>query len=101
MDVEDTLHIKRIIAKNGRHRIYLNGQRITLTILTMISKGLVDIIGQHASHDLLSTDSHIEILDNFAGIAKEVAVLEQNIEHFRGLHREVLDLKLDEVRQLK
>ena len=57
----------------------------------------MDIIGQHASHDLLSTDSHIEILDKFAGIAKEVAVLEQNIEHFRGLHREVLDLEENSV----
>lgn len=102
VDLDDRLHIKRIIAKNGRHRIYLNGQRITLNTLNTISKGLVDIIGQHASHDLLSTDSHIEILDNFAGITKEVAILEHRIDYFRGLHREVQELVAqEEVRQLK
>ena len=75
IDLDEQLFIKRIIARNGRHRIYLNGQRVSLSVLTSISKGLVDIIGQHASHALLSTDSHIEILDNFAGISKDTHAL--------------------------
>ena len=53
IDLDEQLFIKRIIARSGKHRIYLNGQRVSLSILTTISKGLVDIIGQHASHALL------------------------------------------------
>ena len=102
IDLEDTLCIKRVIASNGRHRIYLNGQRVSLSVLSSISKGLVDIIGQHASHALLSTDSHIEILDNFAGISKETQTLSIKVDHLRTLQREVSELHAqEEVRQLK
>ncbi len=102
IDLDETLSIKRIIATNGRHRIYLNGQRVTLNVLTTISKGLVDIIGQHASHALLSTDSHIEILDNFAGISKDTFLLSSKVDQLRGLQREVHELNdQEEVRQLK
>jgi len=102
IDLENSLVIKRIVARNGRHRIYLNGQRVSLSVLTSISKGLVDIIGQHASHALLSTDSHIEILDNFAGISKDTHALSLQVDQLRGLQREVADLEAqEEVRQLK
>ena len=96
IDLEDQLLIKRIIARNGRHRIYLNGQRVSLSVLTSISKGLVDIIGQHASHALLSTDSHIEILDNFAGISKSTHALSIQVDELRGLQREVEKLQAQE-----
>ncbi len=102
IDLEDTLLIKRVIATNGRHRIYLNGQRVSLGVLTSISKGLVDIIGQHASHALLSTDSHIEILDNFAGISKDTQALSSKVDRLRTLQREVSELlDQEEIRQLK
>ena len=102
IDLEETLSIKRVIASNGRHRIYLNGQRVSLSVLSSISKGLVDIIGQHASHALLSTDSHIEILDNFAGISKDTQALSMKVDHLRTLQREVSELNAqEEVRQLK
>ena len=102
IDLEEHLFIKRIIARNGRHRIYLNGQRVSLCVLNSISKGLVDIIGQHASHALLSTDSHIEILDNFAGISNDTHALSMKVDAFRALQREVEELQAkEEIRQLK
>ena len=102
IDLENCLRIKRIIARSGRHRIYLNGQRVSLSVLTSISKGLVDIIGQHASHALLSTDSHIEILDNFAGISKDTHTLSLKVDALRGLQKELGELNAqEEIRQLK
>ena len=102
IDLDEQLFIKRIIARNGRHRIYLNGQRVSLSVLMSISKGLVDIIGQHASHALLSTDSHIEILDNFAGISKDTHVLSIKVDKLRALQRELEELQAqEEIRQLK
>ncbi len=102
IDLEQSLLIKRIIARSGRHRIYLNGQRVSLSVLMSISKGLVDIIGQHASHALLSTDSHIEILDNFAGISKDAHALSIQVEALRALQREIGELEAqEEIRQLK
>ena len=80
----------------------MNGQRVSLSVLTSISKGLVDIIGQHASHALLSTDSHIEILDNFAGISKDTQALSLKVDSLRTLQREIADLEAqEEIRQLK
>ena len=87
IDLDEQLFIKRIIARNGRHRIYLNGQRVSLSVLTSISKGLVDIIGQHASHALLSTDSHIGNFGYLQGYQKIPMLFlskSTTLEHCRG-----------------
>ena len=41
------LLIKRSIQKNGKHRIYVNGELATLAILQSLCEGLVDLCGQH------------------------------------------------------
>ena len=101
IDLEVELHIKRIVAANGRHRIYLNGQRVPLSVLTTISCGLVDIIRQHASHGLLSLDSHITLLDHYSGIGSDTKRLSEKVSNLRVLQQEVRILESqEETRQL-
>lgn len=68
LDDGDTLIIRRVIARSGRHRIYVNGALVKLADLARIAAGLVDISGQHAHHSLLRPDVHLDLLDQVGGL---------------------------------
>ncbi|MFH2045867.1 MAG: DNA repair protein RecN [Pseudomonadota bacterium] len=67
-DPAEGLIIRRIISRNDRHRIYINGRLSTIQILESITDNLVSISGQHAHQGLLKEDQHLLILDQFSGL---------------------------------
>ena len=72
---ENQLIIRRLLKKNGKSRVYLNGQPCTVSDLRRIvfpttTQGhlpLIEITGQHESRDLISTHRQMDILDQFSG----------------------------------
>jgi DNA repair protein RecN (Recombination protein N) len=82
----DELLIKRVIARSGKNRIYLNGSLARLTQLQPLTARLVTIYGQHEHQSLQRTDTHLSLLDDFAGLGPELAA-------YQLLHREVQDLE--------
>ena len=71
--VDDPLVIKRIVSRSGRNRIYLSGSLCPLNLLADISSSTVHIYGQHEHHELLRPETHIALLDAFAGLADSVS----------------------------
>jgi DNA repair protein RecN (Recombination protein N) len=67
-DPQEGLLVRRIISRNDRHRIYINGRLATMQVLTEITAGLASISGQHAHQGLLKEDQHLLILDRFGGL---------------------------------
>lgn len=67
-DPSEGLLIRRIISKNERHRIYINGRLSTIQILDSVTENLASISGQHAHQGLLKEEQHLLILDQFAGL---------------------------------
>ncbi len=67
-DISEGLVIRRIISRNDRHRIYLNGHIATLQLLNSITENLASISGQHAHQLLLKEDQHLMVLDQFGGL---------------------------------
>lgn len=91
---ENELLIKRSISRGGKNRIYINGNMATQTLLTDLSRKLINIYGQHESQTLLKPDNQLLLLDAFAG----TGILKQNFaQNFQQLQetREKL-LHLDE-----
>ena len=68
IDPADGLLIRRIISRNDRHRIYLNGRLATSQMLNVITGSLASISGQHAHQGLLREEQHLLLLDQFAGL---------------------------------
>ncbi len=62
------LLVKRIISAGNRHKVYINGSLATMQALQQITTNLASISGQHAHQHLLKEDSHLLILDRFAGL---------------------------------
>jgi DNA repair protein RecN (Recombination protein N) len=67
---DDELIIKRIISRSGKNRVYLSGSLCQLGLLSEVGSALVHIYGQHEHHTLLEPESHIRLLDGFAGLVE-------------------------------
>jgi len=95
-DPSEGLIIRRIISRNDRHRIYINGRLATIQILSSITENLASISGQHAHQGLLKEDQHLLILDQFGGLIKEREML------FQFFHKTIsLIKKLDQLNAQK
>ncbi len=68
MDGADApLVIRRVVTADGRSRAYVNDQAVSVGLLRKVGDELVEIHGQFDSHGLLDADTHIAVLDAFAG----------------------------------
>jgi len=68
MDVADApLLLRRVVTADGRSRAYVNDQAVSVGLLRKVGDELVEIHGQFESHGLLDADTHIAVLDAFAG----------------------------------
>lgn len=67
-DASQGLLIRRIISKDGRHRIYLNGSIATMQVLGSITKHLASISGQRSHQRLLKEEQQLDVLDQFGGL---------------------------------
>ncbi len=59
--------IRRIVPAGGRSRCYLNGELVAASQLADLSRGLLEIHGQHSQQALLDRRHQREALDRFAG----------------------------------
>lgn len=82
LDEGDELMVRRIIARDGRNRVYINGRLSTMKLLGEIAEKLASISGQHAHQGLLDEDEHLAILDRFGGLWH---LREKTGEAFRNL----------------
>jgi len=85
--------VRRLLARGGRSRAYINGRPVPGARLQELGERLVDIHGQHAHQSLLRVKAQRELLDGYAGqsaLAAEVARL------FREFH--ALDKRLSALR---
>lgn len=62
---DSQLIIRRVIARSGRNRVYLNGAMTPVHVLEEFGGTLVDIHGQHDQQSLLSASTQLEVLDAF------------------------------------
>jgi DNA repair protein RecN (Recombination protein N) len=69
-DTQELL-IKRTVARSGRHRIHVNGELATLTILQILCEGLVDLCGQHEHQTLIRPATQLELLDRYGNLVAQ------------------------------
>ncbi|MDQ2920513.1 MAG: hypothetical protein M3R52_02685 [Acidobacteriota bacterium] len=84
--------------------VFINNQLATQSLLRDLRPFLVDIHGQGDQQTLFNTDTHLELLDAFAG-ASDVAALRREVaESYRqwsGLKRELEELQRDEAEKFQ
>lgn len=90
---EEGLIIRRIIAKNNRHKIYINQRLATSQILNEITKNLASVSGQHEHQSLLDEKNNIYFLDDFAGLNDQRHLVETIFNEIKILREELQNLK--------
>lgn len=76
-EIDEELVIKRVLSRSGKNRIYLNGSLCPLSVLAQAGGALVHIYGQHEHHTLLQAETHLNLLDSFAGLTSAEAMKEK------------------------
>ncbi len=69
LDTVDDLIIRREISAKGQSRCFVNDTPITIGLQKQIGELLVDLHGQHEHQSLLRRETHVEMLDDFGGLA--------------------------------
>ncbi len=87
------LLIKRIIYRNSRSRVFINGSLSTLTLLSTITQGLVDIFSQHEHQSLLREENHLKIVDDFGKTGDEASHLKEIYQNYLSIKKELDDLE--------
>jgi DNA repair protein RecN (Recombination protein N) len=91
----DELIIRREISSTGRNKIFINNQLATQALLRDLRPFLVDIHGQGDQQTLFDPDTHLELLDTFAGQTALRADVAEAYETWNRLQRELSTLRKD------
>ena len=69
---EDGFVVSREVPRKGRSRAFLNGSLVPISQLKSAAGALVDLHGQHEHQSLLRVVTHLQVLDDFAGLTVPV-----------------------------
>jgi DNA repair protein RecN (Recombination protein N) len=85
--------VKRILSVSGRNRVYINDQLATVGLLTELCRGLVSISGQHEHQLFLEPEAHLQTIDRFGGLEKEVQNYARTFAELKELQSELKRLR--------
>ncbi|HJT66469.1 MAG TPA: DNA repair protein RecN [Pyrinomonadaceae bacterium] len=91
----DELIIRREVSITGRNKIFINNQLATQSLLRDLRPFLVDIHGQGDQQTLFDADTHLELLDSFAGDEPQRAEVAEAYDELSRLQRELAALRKD------
>jgi len=69
LELSNDLILRREISAKGHNRCFINDTPVALSVLQAVGDLLVDLHGQHDHQSLLRTETHIDMLDDFGGLA--------------------------------
>jgi DNA repair protein RecN (Recombination protein N) len=92
---DDDCLLRRVVTAGGRSRAWINGQPTTIADLKALGEHLIEIHGQHAHQALLHADTHLRLLDDFAGQREAVTRLGETFRRWRGARRRLERLTSD------
>ncbi len=64
----EPLLLRRVVSVDGKSRAFINDQSVSASLLRQVGDLLVEIHGQFATHGLLNTATHRDVLDGYGGL---------------------------------
>ena len=95
-DGDTEVVLRREVTAQGRSRAFVNGSLVTAGALRDFSDRLVELHGQHEHQILMDPESHLSLLDNYAGLDCERAKVGEAFSKLQALKTEWQALQLDE-----
>ncbi|MDI5920272.1 DNA repair protein RecN [Halomonas sp. LR5S13] len=91
----DDCLLRRVVTRAGRSKAWINGQPATVADLRALGEHLIEIHGQHAHQALLHEETHLRLLDDFAGHREQVAGMRQAFRDWQATRRRLERLAED------
>ncbi|MEM9422360.1 MAG: DNA repair protein RecN [Pseudomonadota bacterium] len=86
---DDTITLRRVQLADGRSRAFINDQACSIGLLRAVGETLLEIHGQHQSLGFLNSAAHRPLLDQYAGVEKNVRDVQRKWRHLSDLRRQV------------
>jgi len=98
---EDSLLIRRVIARSGRGKVFINGNLATLRSLSEFGEELLSIYGQHEHQSLQRVETHIDILDEFGGLLGLREAFQKQYQEFVSVSEELEKIQAEKERRAR
>ncbi len=95
------LQVQREIYADGRNVCRVNGRPVSVASLKKLGGRLINIHGQHDSHQLFDEENHLTYLDAFARDEQELEAYQQAFSAMQSVQREIQKLSMDESEKLR
>ena len=92
--------VRREITAQGRSRAFVNGALATAGALKDLAARLIEIHGQHEHQGLLVPESHLDLVDAYAGFESQRENVAACFQRLGALRAELETLRLDERQKL-
>jgi DNA repair protein RecN (Recombination protein N) len=91
----EVLLVKRILSRQGRNKVYINGSMASLTQLQELMQPLVAIYGQHEQQQLQRVENHLRLLDAFGAYAETIAEYRKCFRNWQQVQRSLEQLRAE------
>jgi DNA repair protein RecN (Recombination protein N) len=89
----EELLIRRAINRNGRNRVYVNDQTVSLQQLQQLAKNLISISGQHDNQLLLDPSLHLDFVDAYGSLGDRREAVGRLFAKWSGAREEILKFR--------
>jgi DNA repair protein RecN (Recombination protein N) len=97
-DLGEEVLVRRVVGRNGRGKAYVNGSMVTVGVLGRLTRGLVDIAGQHEHVSLFDSGLHRTLLDTYGNLGESLKRYGQHYAALREVEARMESLGGDEAR---
>lgn len=94
-DVSSELLIQRDITFDGKSTCRILGRPVTVSMVRIVGRLLVNIHGQHDNQTLLTPENHINYLDKFAGTEKLLNNYKEQYKTYKKIQSELNSTQTD------
>ena len=81
--------LRREVSAQGRSRAFIDDRLVSTTTLRALGAQLLDLHGQHEHQALLDPTSHLDLLDNYAGLDKQRLLVRNAYKTWRNAASEL------------
>ncbi|MBS4168752.1 DNA repair protein RecN [Parachlamydia sp. AcF125] len=99
--LEEELIIRREISPQGKSRAFINNQFVQQALLKKVGEQLIEMISQHATQDLFSTEHHRSVLDLYGSHHLLLNQFQQNWDKENALRKKIEQLISAEAQRLR
>lgn len=98
LEVDDALIMKRVLNRNGRSRMYINGSPATAKMASELAINLLNVASQHDHQQLLQPYFHLDFLDTMGRIWAQRKAFDKLFLHWQE-QRHALELLQQQERE--